>query len=468
MKIYKYLYLSLLSIVLALSSETQAQEVIAKDEPLLRMYDNSERVYIRLQIDSVVSFFYQRKIGEIKVEKDFIRYQFNLNSKQLIEDSTHWRSDLPDSVKLYLLQDEAEALIKGEVLFSNLYYISPNSDVFPINPVPDNPCWVINSLDSNFYTVTIIDAVTGEELGNGIPPPYEGFSMHGPDWGACPQAPIWYDWANNAKNWFNTMGYNTERVGNASDAKVQSHIQSDATAMFYELDHGGSTEFHNQCDSDITAGEIETWIADYSSMVFAFIGSCGGMCSIGDNNFSFEFRKGSTNGTTTVGYCGMSTAACTDCWNNSIDWQTSLFDEMNSGSTVQAAFNQANLDYPVCAGANNCTRFAGDASLTVVPVVTRSLCGNVYNGGGGPLNQNTRRHYIRCNVYVSVGQTLTIGPGADLIFLNDSELTANGTLQADGSTGQIRLVSESNENNGMEFTGEMEIRSGGEIKIYDN
>lgn len=468
MKKYRYISILFLCNFLLISNFASGQQVIAKNEPLLNSYDNSAREYTKLQIDSVVSFFYQRKIGDITVEKDFIRYQFNLNSKRLIEDSVHWRTDLPDSVNLYLLKEEAEALVRGEVQFSKLYYISEYSDVFPISPVPDNPCWVINSIDSNLYLVTILDAVTGEELGLGVPPPYEGFSMHGPDWGACPQAAIWYDWANNAKNWFNTMGYNTERVGNASDAKVQSHIQSDETAMFYELDHGISTEYHNQCDSDITAGEIETWIGNYSSMVFAFIGSCGGMCSVGDNNFSYEFRKGSTSGTVTVGYCDMSTAKCTDCWNNSIAWQTSLFDEMNSGSTVQAAFNQANLDYPVCAGANNCTRFAGDASLTVVPVVTRSLCGNIYNGSGGPLNQNARRHYIRCDIYSSAGQTLTIGPGADLIFLNDSELTANGTIEADGSTGQIRLVSESNESNGMEFTGELEMRSGGEIKIYDN
>jgi len=444
------------------------QQVVANQEVLLRKYDNSDRIYTKLQIDTVVSYFYQRKIGEAIVEKDFIRYQFNINTEKLIEDSTQWREGLPINVEPVFTQEQAEAMVEGEVQYTSLYFISPNTDVFPVDPIPENPCWIVRSIDTNRFIVNIIDAMTGEKLGYGIPPPYEGFSQHGPDWGPCPQDPIWYDHAENARVWFNTMGYNTERVGNASDAKVQSHVQSDETAMFYELDHGGSSEYHNQCDSDITAVEIGTWIASYSSMVFTFLGSCDGMCDQTDNHFSFEFRKGSNHGTVAVGYCGMSSVACeTNCWPNAIDWQTTMFTWMNSGSTVLTAFIQANLAYPDCSGVNNCMRFAGDASLTVVPVVTRSLCGSVYNGNGGPLNQNARRHYIRCNVNVPSGQTLTIGAGADLIFLNDSKIDADGTLEANGSTGQIRFVSENNENNGMEFIGEVEIKAGGEIKIHD-
>jgi len=368
------------------------QQVIANQEELLRKYDNSDRVYSKLQIDTVVSFFYQRMIGEAIVEKDFIRYQFNVNTEELIEDSTQWRAGLPENVEPFITMEQVETMVDGDVQSSRLYFISPNTDVFPVEPIPDNPCWIVRSIDNNRFIVSIIDAITGEKLGFGIPPPYEGFSMHGPDWGACPQAAIWYNWAENARIWFEAMGYGTERVGNASDAKVQSHIQSDETALFYELDHGGSWSYHNQCNSDITAGEIETWIASYSSMVFTFLGSCEGMCDLTDDHFSFEFRKGSNQGTVTVGYCGMSLPQCASCWSNSISWQTTLFTWMAAGSTVQAAYNQADLAYPTCAGTNNCTRFAGDASLRVVPVVTRSFCGSVYNGNGGPLNRTFLRN----------------------------------------------------------------------------
>jgi hypothetical protein len=446
---------------------TEGQQVLASQEQLLSRYDNSDRIYTKLQIDTVVSYFHQRMIGEAIVERDFIRYQFNVTTEQVIEDSIHWREGLPDRVEPVITREQAEALCEGMVQFSDLWIISPETDIFKLDPIPVNPCWVVSSIDNGRMILTIIDALTGEKLGHGIPPPYEGFTQYGPDWGDCPQPPIYYAYAENARIWFEDMGYSTESVGNASDAKVQSHIQTDQTAMFYELDHGGSTSYHNQCDANITATEIETWINAYASMPFAFIGSCGGLCALGDGNFSFEFRKGSGTGTATVGYCDMSATWCATCWSYAIPWQTELFTHMDAGSTVQYGFTQANLDYPTCAGTNNCTRFDGDASLRVVPVVTRSLCGNVYNGYKGPLNVNTRRHYLRCNITVPTGQTLTIGPGADLIFLNNSKITATGTLGADGSSEQIRMVSESDENVGMEFTGQIEVYNSGEIKIYD-
>ena len=43
-----------------------------------------------------------------------------------------------------------------------------------------------------------------------------------------------------------------------------------------------------------------------------------------------------------------------------VSWQNALFNYMYQGWTVMAAFNQAQADYPACAGSNSCMRFAGD------------------------------------------------------------------------------------------------------------
>jgi len=445
------------------------QMVVARKDPLLRRYDKTKKMYKRIEIKEMkmVSYFHRRKIGEAIVEKDFIRYQFNTENGELIEHKKQWRKDLPEKVTPSISRRKAEAKVEGKVLFSKLYIISPDSEVFTVKPVPQNPCWIVRSVDGERMIVTIIDAITGAKLGQGVPPPYEGLSIHGPNWGPCPQNPIWYNHAENARAWFATMGYNTERVGNASDAKVQSHIQSDDTAMFYELDHGGSASFHNQCNSNITAGEMETWIDAYASMAFTFLGSCEGMCNQSDNHFSHEFRKGSDDGTVTVGYCGMSGLQCDDCWPDAIDWQTTLFTWMDAGYPVGYAFGQANLAFPDCAGTNNCMRIAGDTALRLVPVITRSLCGNVYNGFKGPLSLNSRDYYIRCDITVPTGQTLTIDSDVDLVFLNDSKITSNGTLNANGTTGQIRFVSEEDRNKGIEFTGQIRITNSGQIKIYE-
>ncbi|MBN1846355.1 MAG: hypothetical protein JW810_11770, partial [Sedimentisphaerales bacterium] len=352
------------------------------------------------------------------------------------------------------------------------YIISPKSEIFPLDPVPTNPCWAVRSLDGDYILVTIIDAITGDTLGYGTPPPYEGLSIHGPDWGDCPQDPIWYSHANNAKTWFEAMGYTTLQVGNASDATVAGHIQSDDGAMFYELDHGGYSSFHNQCNATIYATEVESWIASYASMPFAFIGSCEGLCSTGDNTFSYEFRKGFSQDTVTVGYCGMSSTACSTCWSYSISWQTALFDYMDQGYTAQQAFNHANAYYPTCAGTNNCMRIAGDTGMRFVPNVRRSYCGSLSGGSLLPYymgNSGDRSAHIRCNITAAGTYGIYILPNTEMVFLNNAEVIATNSVYGSSSSGPIRMVSEQNRSRGMEMSGGGQLRmsNGGQIKVYE-
>ena len=105
-------------------------------------------------------------------------------------------------------------------------------------------------------------------------------------------------------------------------------------------------------------------------MPFAFIGSCGGMCSTGDGTFAYEFRKGAPERAVTVGYCGMAEPYCSLCWSYSIQWQTALFNHMSQGWTIKDAFDQANANYPMCAN-SDCMRFQGDETFAVVPKVER-------------------------------------------------------------------------------------------------
>lgn len=448
----------------ALAGAAAGQVVTARDEPLLAPYDASAREYLKLQIDNVVSYFHQRMAGEAIVERDFVRYRIDAGTGALLEHTVHWRPDVPAGVTPLVTRAEAEAAVLGTVVGSRLWIIAPDSDVFPLRPPPPGPCWVVRSIVDDRLVVSILDALTGDFLGLGIPPPYEGFSLGGPDWGAC--APFYTAWAQNAETWFEAMGYDTEMVDCPPDAKVQSHVQSDSTAMFYELAHGDSGSFHNICpDSEsITAAEVETWIADYAPIVFVFLGSCGGMCDQGDNRLSFEFRKNDTFGTAAVGYCGMDSTGCDTCWSYSIPWQTVLFDWMESGATVQTAFNQANLAYPGCA-TGNCTRIAGDTGLNVVPVLRRSICGNVWDGWIGPFTSLERPYFIRCNSTVPAGQTLTVGAGATVAFLNDARLRADGTLTAGG--GNIRFISEAQNDRGLRLSGQMKLYSGGAVRVRE-
>jgi hypothetical protein len=472
--------------------KTSEKMVTPGQDKTLGKYEKSDRVFKRVQINNIVTYFHRRKIGEAIVEKDFIRYQFDADTGELIETKKQWRKGLPDQVTPVITKEQANALVEGEVKSTRLYIISPESDVFTVKPTPKNPCWVVRSVDNGRTIYTIIDAITGDKLGYGVPPPYEGLSFYGPDYGPCPQPPDsgWEPFAEHAAYEFALMGYNTEVVGNASTAKIQSHIQSDSTVMFYELNHGGSRNFKNQCDSDITAPQVDTWINSYSTMPFTFLASCDGMCDQRDDTFSYEFRKNSNADTVAVGYCGMkSIQGCADdCWPYAKDWQDEMFTWMRLGYTVGYSFDRANSLLPDCAGANNCMRIAGDTNLkftalsTSVPAkVKRSLCGQIYNAAPyyfSPLyawtsNSYYRAHHIRCDSNVPSGQYLISStsasyPYVEVVFMNDSKLTAYGLMNVDAADGEITFVSEQDRGKGIKITGGgLTVINGGQIKIYE-
>ncbi|MCK4413504.1 MAG: hypothetical protein KAY32_08175 [Candidatus Eisenbacteria sp.] len=320
--------------------------------------------------DQLIVYLHQRTLGEAVVEKDYIVYQFSRMSEELLDRKSHWRNDVPDRLPPLALSAEDAAVLVGDPGASaRLLLIAPDSDVFPLDPAPLNPCWVVRSDTGGQVALTVVDAVTGEILGPGIPPPASGFSLTGPiDFNPCENS--WHWWADNAHGWFETMGFPTDVIIWPTEEEVQSHVQSDDIAIFYELAHGGSDLFNSGCidgqDPETTfAVEIELWLTGYYKKLFAFIGSCDGLCGTGVGTFSDAFRKGSNENATTVGYCGMSTPQCDDCWSYSLNWQDALFNYMSVGYPVKEAFDMALADYPVCA-INACMRFAGDEAFSLV------------------------------------------------------------------------------------------------------
>jgi len=364
-----YPVLAALVLLVALTAGAATFEQVAVE------HGDAGRTFERSEIGGMTVYFHQRMVGEATVEGDFIVHQLDSDTNELLKRIERWREGVPAVLPALLVsREEAEAMAPGEPLFSKLYVISPESDVFPLDPVPTNPCWIVRSLDGGTQIVTIVDAVTGLDLGRGVPPPYGGLSITGPQYNA-PCSGAWDAWSGSAHTWFENMGYATDEIIWPEDYQVQGGIQSTTVAMFYELAHGGHTSFASGCvggsDYETTyAGEIESWIANYGKMPFAFIGSCGGMCDTGDGSLSYEFRKGSSNNTATVGYCNMAETICEECWSVSIQWQNTLFSYMNQGWTVKAAHDQTNADYPQC-GASECMRFAGDPNFAVVPLVAR-------------------------------------------------------------------------------------------------
>jgi hypothetical protein len=83
--------------------------------------------------------------------------------------------------------------------------------------------------------------------------------------------------------------------------------------------------------------------------------------------------------------------------------------------------------------ASECAGFGGKAYT--------QLCGNVYDGSGGPLTIAGGPYWVTCNVTVPSGQVLSINPGVEIQFEQGAKITSSGQTNANGSTGRIHLYS---------------------------
>lgn len=110
--------------------------------------------------------------------------------------------------------------------------------------------------------------------------------------------------------------------------------------------------------------------------------------------------------------------------------------------------------------ASECSGFGGKAYV--------QLCGNVYDGSGGPLTASNGPYWVTCDVTVPAGQTLTVNAGVEIQFHNGTKITSSGALNADGSAGRIQLYS-NNSTLGfpsIKVNSQIQIANGGQLHPY--
>lgn len=108
--------------------------------------------------------------------------------------------------------------------------------------------------------------------------------------------------------------------------------------------------------------------------------------------------------------------------------------------------------------ATECVAFSGK--------VNTQLCGNVYDGSGGPLTTSGGPYWVTCTVTVPSGQTLTIQPGVEIQFKHDNKITVTGALNADGTTSRIFMFSNASGNPSMKIDKQMKLMNGGQILLH--
>lgn len=94
------------------------------------------------------------------------------------------------------------------------------------------------------------------------------------------------------------------------------------------------------------------------------------------------------------------------------------------------------------------------------------LCGNIYDGNGGPLTSNDGPYWVTCTVTVPAGQNLTIQAGVEIQFNFDNKITSNGFMNADGSTNRILLYSNRMGFPSLKIDKKLQLKNGGQLLMH--
>jgi len=280
--------------------------VQSANHPLLSKYEKGNKEFEEFKIADKDVYWHQRRIGNAIVERDYILYQFDDSTDGLIKKKVSWSSDLPDKLPRIVQSSEVESQIEqlgGEVLSTQLIYISPNSSVFLIKPTPTNPCWIVTASYNGATYVSIFDAVTGEYLGDGIPPlgSYTGVSWSGndQDWSRscdewaefddfrvrkyCSPEPSYGQWSNEEPrptpaptNWYDS-DWDYRQQGNVTSSITCGNLSDYQMKLTLNFSFGISTNdevyLNEKClpnfsDVRFTQGdgttELNYWLQDYN------------------------------------------------------------------------------------------------------------------------------------------------------------------------------------------------------------
>jgi hypothetical protein len=346
-------------------SPIQNQTLVTADEDsVLERYEDSNRTFEKLEFQNGdVVYYHQRMIGNVIVEGDFINYQVVNSTGPLRKNFTHWRDDLPDESP-NIITTEEEAVNTAGGGYATLYYISPDSAIFsPVEPAPEEPCWIVWKRDGNntLYNITVVGTQNGTILGYGIPPPSPSFVYTGPSNRTTCEG-THSDWYESAQHWFEEMGYSPDSIVYPTKGDIRDYIQNDETALIYGIAHGSFWVIDCGCHCAYNSLEVREWIADYAPLRFTFLASCDSLYLTTPGSFAYEFTKGSDNNAVVVGYSDMGQAP-EDAWRDTLAWQNIFFSYMSNGWTVGNAYIQAGEDIPK---PFPYIKFAGDASLQLV------------------------------------------------------------------------------------------------------
>ena len=281
-------------------------------------------------------------VNEIDTLKKSIIYKYNIT--QIL--------NIYNIKKLYV--NIPENAISNEPIL-----IDPEHEFWIFKKKTDKPfpAWVTHNKPTEEWKV--IDATSGIEVAIGIPVPKKSLAVSGPHEGED----IWYRWRESAANWYNL--FNTcYAIPLATVNDVISNVQDSDVKYYYNIAHGNWSRCQMN-DEYLLASYIETTMNHRNPMTFTFLAHCDAMNYTDIDSFSYNFRKGETTNTVTVGYTGMGDSLG---WIDALNWQNVLFTQLYNKSILKDAFDYACATYPRIIDA---VKYDGDENLKLCP---KSIC----------------------------------------------------------------------------------------------
>jgi hypothetical protein len=215
-------------------------------------------------------------------------------------------------------------------------------------------CWEVRYTDGT----TIIYDPNWTQIGKGVTAPSKkGFVIQG--YGESD----WRYWRENAQYWYKKWCDNVFSISSPTISQISYFINNKTlnTELFYVIAHSGglSNRFLARENVYYFTSQLKVDMANRNPMKLAILCCCESMNETGPDTLSYEFRKGETKGTVTIGYIEMSSCPA---WIDSLDWQDYMFTKMDQGYTMKIAFDKACQNYPRIA---NNVKFIGDTELKI-------------------------------------------------------------------------------------------------------
>ncbi|MCK4355333.1 FlxA-like family protein, partial [Candidatus Parcubacteria bacterium] len=238
--------------------------------------------------------------------------------------------------------------IQGEPVFEgagNLWYFDPeypNPD-YVFDPVLEEPitAWVIKVEEEGIF---IFDSQTGKEIGRTLPYLRNGsavmcYGSNDECESTASKSSTWSQCKENAVLWFKKFGFsNTTLSDTASKTSIKNVIQNNNTKYWFSVGHGNSSSF-SCANGWIRASDVKNWMSGRDKIWFALLDHCSVMKNTGPGRLSYAFRKGSVNGTVTIGF----NKTASPGW----IWENELFSLVYDGATWGEAFDRAIAAYPI-------------------------------------------------------------------------------------------------------------------------